>query len=68
MFFIPGQLISLLTFPGVIVHEWAHKLYCNWTGVLVHKVVYFQFANPAGYVLHSEPKNIARFFGFPLAL
>ena len=62
MFFIPGQLISLLTFPGVIAHEWAHKLYCNWTGVLVHKVVYFQFANPAGYVLHSEPKKYSQVF------
>lgn len=25
MFFIPGQLIAILTFPGVIVHEAAHR-------------------------------------------
>lgn len=62
MFFIPGQLISILTFPGVIVHEWAHKKYCDWTGVFVHKVVYFQTKNPAGYVLHSEPSNYEQTF------
>lgn len=29
MFFIPGQLIALVTFPGVIVHELAHQLFCR---------------------------------------
>jgi hypothetical protein len=27
--FIPGQLIAILTFPGVIVHEAAHQLFCR---------------------------------------
>ena len=27
MFIIPGQLISYLTFPGIIVHEAAHMLF-----------------------------------------
>lgn len=30
---IPGQIISLLTFPGIIAHEWAHKQFCNWLKV-----------------------------------
>ncbi|MCR8558043.1 DUF3267 domain-containing protein [Mucilaginibacter sp. BJC16-A38] len=54
---IPGFLISLLTFPGVIVHELAHQLFCRWFKVPVFKVVYFQTGNPAGYVLHETVSN-----------
>lgn len=58
MLIIPGYLISLLTFPGIIIHEWSHKKFCEWTGVLVREVVYFRFrGNPAGYVRHEEPKK-----------
>lgn len=56
--FIPGLVISLLTFLGVIVHELAHQLYCRWLKVPVFKVVYFQVGNPAGYVVHEKPKSI----------
>lgn len=52
---IPGILISMLTFPGVIVHELAHQLFCRWCRVPVFKVVYFQSENPTGYVLHETP-------------
>lgn len=53
--FIPGFLISILTFPGVIVHELAHQLCCRWYKVPVFNVVYFQMGNPAGYVVHEKP-------------
>ncbi|MEB3293135.1 MAG: metalloprotease family protein [Synechococcales bacterium] len=56
--FIPGIVITVLTFPGVMVHEFAHKLACHWTGTPVIKVCYFRFDNPAGYVIHEEPDNI----------
>jgi hypothetical protein len=52
---IPGQLIAVLTFPGVIVHEAAHQLFCRFFRVAVLKVCYFRFGNPAGYVLHEPP-------------
>jgi hypothetical protein len=55
--FIPGFLISLITFPGVIVHELAHQLFCRWFKVPVFKVVYFQTGSPAGYVLHETVSN-----------
>ena len=55
--FIPGFLISLVTFPGVIVHELAHQLFCRWCKVPVFKVVYFQLENPVGYVLHEIPES-----------
>ena len=62
MFFIPGVLISALTFPGVIIHEWAHKFFCERLGVKVHAVKYFQLKNPAGYVTHEQPQNYNQTF------
>jgi hypothetical protein len=55
--FIPGILITILTFPGVIVHELAHQLFCRWLKIPVFKVVYFQASNPSGYVLHEVVPN-----------
>lgn len=55
--FIPGPVISAITFPGVVVHELAHQLFCRFYKVPVFKVVYFQFGNPAGYVLHGPAAN-----------
>lgn len=57
MFFLPGIVITVITFPGVIVHELAHQLFCRWCKVPVFKVVYFQFENPVGYVVHEIPSN-----------
>jgi len=54
---IPGFIIALLTFPGVIVHEFAHQVFCHLTGTRVIKVCYFRFGNPAGYVLHERPSS-----------
>ena len=51
--FVPGQLIALVTFPGVIVHEAAHQLFCRLFRVAVLDVCYFQADNPAGYVVHE---------------
>ena len=55
--FIPGFLISIATFPGVIVHELAHQLFCRWARVAVFKVCYFRVGNPAGYVIHEIPRT-----------
>ncbi len=62
MFFIPGFVISALTFPGVIVHEAAHMLFCKIRKVPVLDVCFFQFGNPAGYVVHGEVKNFTSMF------
>ena len=59
---IPGFLISLVTFPGVIIHEWAHKKFCDWLNVPVHKVVYFRLGNPAGFVEHENPTTYKQTF------
>lgn len=55
---IPGFIITWLTFPGVIVHELAHKLFCHWTGTRVLQVCYFRFGNPAGFVIHEKPSTV----------
>jgi len=57
MFFVPGALISVLTFPGVIVHEIGHLVFCRFYRVAVLKVCYFRFGNPAGYVIHEKPRS-----------
>ena len=62
MFFIPGFLISALTFPGVIVHESAHMLFCKIRKVPVLDVCFFRFGNPAGYVVHGEAKDFTSLF------
>lgn len=59
---IPGVVISILTFPGIIIHEWAHKKFCEWFGVPVRAVKYFRIGNPAGYVLHDNPANYKQTF------
>lgn len=67
MLFIPGVVVSLLTFPGVIVHEFAHEKLCNALGVPVLEVAYFRFGNPAGYVLHGEPARYRDAFAISVA-
>jgi hypothetical protein len=62
MLFIPDWLAAIFTFPGVIVHEWAHKKFCDWTGVRVYKVVYFQPKNLAGYVIHDNATGAKELF------
>ena len=58
MFLIPGVVVAVLTFPGVIVHEAAHMLFCKLRGVAVLEVRFFRFANPPGYVIHEEIEDI----------
>lgn len=55
--FIPGFLIAWVTFPGVVVHEFAHQLFCYLYKIPVYKVCYFRFGNPAGYVIHGPARK-----------
>ena len=54
---IPGILISIVTFPGVAVHELAHQVFCRICRIPVYEVKYFQVQNPCGYVLHESCSN-----------
>lgn len=62
MFFIPGELISTLTFPGIIVHEFAHMFFCKLRKIAVFDACYFRIGNPAGYVIHENTNNFTTTF------
>ena len=59
---IPGWLISIVTFPGVIAHEVGHVFFCKQFNVKIHKICYFRFGNPSGYVIHDDPNNFKQSF------
>jgi hypothetical protein len=54
---IPGFIISWITFPGVIVHELAHQIFCYLYKIPVYQVCYFRFGNPSGYVIHGPARK-----------
>lgn len=61
IYYIPGELIALVTFPGVIIHEIAHRLFCDLTNVGVYKIYYFiPFSQTAGCVIHEPTKSLWR--------
>ncbi|BDU78106.1 zinc metalloprotease [Mesoterricola sediminis] len=57
MMIIPGFVVSIVTFPGVVVHEAAHLLFCRLCGIQVHEVCFFRVGNPSGYVVHDAPSR-----------
>ncbi|HPO14226.1 MAG TPA: metalloprotease family protein [Candidatus Hydrogenedentes bacterium] len=59
---IPGFLVSIATFPGVITHEVAHMLFCKWRKIAVLDVCFFRFGNPAGYVVHEQTDDFMTSF------
>src|SRR5689334_8109312 len=61
MFFIPGFLISYLTFPGVIVHEAAHLFFCRMFHLAVFDVAFFR-RDGSGYVTHERTTNFTATF------
>lgn len=69
MYFIPGSLISALTFPGVIVHEIAHRFFLDLAKIPVYDVRYFKFTTEEvpGYVEHGEIKSIKTNFFVSIA-
>jgi len=54
---IPGFLIAIVTFPGVIVHELGHFVFCKLFKLPVFDVCFFRVGNPSGYVIHGATKN-----------
>jgi hypothetical protein len=59
---IPGPLIAAITFPGIVIHEIAHKFFCDMTNVKVYDVCYFQVGDPTGYVIHEPTKDLKHAF------
>jgi hypothetical protein len=57
-----SQFISIVTFPGIILHEFSHEFFCRLLGVKVKKVCYFRLGNPAGYVIHEQSRHFYQAF------
>jgi len=51
------MIVSLFTFPGIMLHEFAHAWACRRLGIRVLKVCYLRVGNPLGYVLHEQPHS-----------
>lgn len=55
---IPKECIALIMFPGVIIHEIAHRLFCDFYNIPVYKVSYLNiFSKNTGHVLHQKTEN-----------
>lgn len=50
-------IISLLTAPGVVIHEIGHLIFCLLSGVRVFRVKFFSFGKISGFVEHAEPNS-----------
>lgn len=71
-FLIPGWLITILTFPGVIIHELSHLIFCYIFKIKVYQVKFFTLkhvnfdklfsASPVGWVIHEKPKKFIQSF------
>lgn len=55
-------LIQYLTFPGIILHEFAHVIFCRLAKVKIHKISYFQFGKMLGFVEHESPQKLHQSF------
>ena len=55
-------LKSILSFPGIVLHELGHKLFCDWTNTRVIEVCYFRIGNPPGYIIHEQARNLRSAF------
>lgn len=64
MIIIPGEIITLATFPGVIIHESAHRFFCDLFRVPVYEVCYYTpLSTTSGYVIHHPTESLkANFF------
>lgn len=69
---IPGwryfqTFLLVVTAPGVVIHELAHKEMVIDFGFNVRDVCLFQLDDPAGYVIHDEPKGYVPTFAISAA-
>jgi hypothetical protein len=62
VFFIPGFVIALATFPGVIIHEAGHLFFCKLFKLQIYDVCFFRLGNPSGYVIHEKTDNFRALF------
>lgn len=64
--FGPLRVFDVVTFPGTVVHEWAHKTMAEYCGAEVTDVTYFQFQRRKGQV-RFKPETFTQKVGISTA-
>lgn len=61
---ISGKVVSMITFPGVIIHEISHRFFCDLAKIPVYEVRYFNLdaGKFAGYVSHGKVNDLKSSF------
>ena len=57
---IPGEAVAAFTFPGVVIHEVAHRLACDLLDVPVVKVIYFDLNSDAAGSVYHVPTSVRK--------
>lgn len=58
IYIMPGKIVSLLTFPGIILHEFSHMLMCKIKKIPIYNVCYFKYDDEIqGYVVHKKAEK-----------
>ena len=60
MISIPWILVTIFTFPGIVLRQIAHRFFCDLCGVPVYKVCYFRPANPSGYLINGKVNSLGK--------
>jgi len=60
-------LLLAFSCPGIVIHELAHKEFCRYYQIPVKETCYFQFGDPAGYVVHARPHRYSVSFMISIA-
>ena len=65
---ISGELIALITFPGVILHEISHRFFCDLFNVPVTRVKYFGLSDKnVGFVGYLATESFYKEFFISIA-
>jgi hypothetical protein len=66
--YIPGEAITVFTFPGIMLHEMAHQFFCDLFNIPVYEVSYFHLnSKSAGHVIHGITNNTYQAFCISMA-
>ena len=62
MMFFSGKIVNIFSFPGVIVHEFAHMIFCKIRNVAVFDACYYDTKTGGGFVIHEVTENFTTTF------
>lgn len=57
------MIFPILTFPGVMLHEISHAIFCKLFGLQIFRISLFRFGSLSGFIEHEEPRSISSALG-----